>query len=309
VIKGFAHQKKFDQAWAVYEEMCDIESEFTTYTFNTLIDACARCGQFHRIPSLLAAMEEHQIKPDIITYGTALKGYCQEGDVDKSLELLQEMRETTDFKLDEMMYNSLLDGCGKYGRWERAKAILEEMLEAGMKPSNYTLCMMVKVGRRSTFSTDEVFTLAEESTCNHSIKPNVFFYNSLIQLCAERREWPRAFVVFSRLMNDGLRPDTRTYTVLLKSLSNAGFHEMSDAVLRAALGMSGAETSLLASAKGDVVRLRPDMQLPKPLIADVVDGMNAPLAAQLLEDMKAAGLQIDARVKMRLAARFSKARR
>jgi len=110
-------------------------------------------------------------------------------------------------------------------------------------------------------------------------------------------------------MNDGLRPDTRTYTVLLKSLSNASFHEMADAVLRAALGMSGAETSLLASAKGDVVRLRPDMQLPKPLIADVVDGMNAPLAAQLLEDMKAAGLQIDARVKMRLAARFSKARR
>merc|ERR1719203_1187213 len=50
VLKGFSHLKRFDQVWAVYEEMLAEKVEFTIATFNSLIDACARNCESARIP-------------------------------------------------------------------------------------------------------------------------------------------------------------------------------------------------------------------------------------------------------------------
>jgi len=67
VLKGFAHQKKFNRVWSVYQEMMAIETDFTIVTFNTIIDACARCEELYRIPTLLKDMDRLMIQPNIIT--------------------------------------------------------------------------------------------------------------------------------------------------------------------------------------------------------------------------------------------------
>merc|ERR1711957_745416 len=173
VLKGFAHQKKFNRVWSVYQEMLAIETDFTIVTFNTIIDACARCEELHRIPTLLKDMDRLAIQPNIITYGAILKGYCQEGNLDKAYELLKSMRETTDFKPDEIMYNSLLDGCARQGLWDRARSVLDEMEAAGIRPSNFTLSVLVKVGRRSTCKLDSIVTVCHDISKKYGFRFNV----------------------------------------------------------------------------------------------------------------------------------------
>jgi pentatricopeptide repeat protein len=53
-----------------------------------------------------------QIKPDLITYSTMIKGYCREKNLEQALVTLDEM-EKRGIKADEVLYNSLLDGCCK----------------------------------------------------------------------------------------------------------------------------------------------------------------------------------------------------
>jgi len=53
-------------------------------------------------------------KPDLITYSTMIKGYCKEKNIEAALELLETM-EDQQIKADEVLYNSLLDGCCKAG--------------------------------------------------------------------------------------------------------------------------------------------------------------------------------------------------
>ena len=65
-----------------------------TSSYNTMLDACAKCGAMHRVPELLEDMKAGgaRAEPDVITYSTIGKGYCYSGDVDKSLKVLQEMK-------------------------------------------------------------------------------------------------------------------------------------------------------------------------------------------------------------------------
>ena len=62
----------------------------------------------------------------------------------------QEMRRDGHFLPDEIMYNSILDGCTKQRNVSEALRLLEEMKASGIKPSNYTLSILVKLQLGST---------------------------------------------------------------------------------------------------------------------------------------------------------------
>lgn len=50
-----------------------------TITYNTMLDACAKCSCMEKASGLLEDMRETSIEPDIITYSTIIKGYCLNG--------------------------------------------------------------------------------------------------------------------------------------------------------------------------------------------------------------------------------------
>merc|ERR1719197_2289802 len=102
-----------------------------------------------RIPELLRNMTAQGIEPNLITYSAILKGYCQENRLDEAFELMQGMVQTTKFKPDEVMYNTLLDGCARQGLYDRGMSVLGNMQAAGVNPSNFTLSVLVKLCSRS----------------------------------------------------------------------------------------------------------------------------------------------------------------
>merc|ERR1719199_1829707 len=149
VLKGFSHQKRFDRLWAVYEEMLGHKLQFSIVTFNTLVDACSRNGEMSRIPALLKDMVVQGIPPNIITYSAIVKGYCQENRIEEAFSVVEGMTQTTDFRPDEIMFNTLLDGCARQGLYERGISVLEDMMRSNVVPTNFTLSVLVKLASRS----------------------------------------------------------------------------------------------------------------------------------------------------------------
>merc|ERR1719443_2118724 len=113
--------------------------------YNTLIDACARCGRMDYLPQILEDMKTHRAKPNVITYSTMLKGHCQNGNIQAGFLILEQMRKDSRLKPDEIMYNSLLDGCAQNNLVEDGVRLLGEMQDEGVQPSNFTLSIMVKL--------------------------------------------------------------------------------------------------------------------------------------------------------------------
>merc|ERR1719410_505159 len=161
VLKGFSHQRQFDRVWLVYEEMRSEKLAMSLAAYNALIDACARNSDMSQVPQVLQDMAKDGFEPNIVTYSTILKGYCQENRLEKAFELLQVMKRSTKYRPDEITYNTLIAGCAKYGLYDRGVLLLREMQEAGVQVSNFTLSVLVKLATRSR-RPEKAFDLCKE---------------------------------------------------------------------------------------------------------------------------------------------------
>merc|ERR1712118_512895 len=103
-------------------------------------------------------MKRHHVDPNIVTYSTILKGHCQAGDIQLAFATLTDMKRTTRFKPDEIMYNSLLDGCAQSNLFDEGLRLISEMQQDGIPPSNFTLSLVVKLMNRAR-RLDQAFTL------------------------------------------------------------------------------------------------------------------------------------------------------
>jgi len=303
VLKGFGHQKKFDRFWFVYEEMLVQKVKFSIVTFNTMVDACSRCCEMSRIPELLRSMVSQGIEPNLITYSAILKGYCQENRLDEAFELMEGMVQTTKFKPDEIMYNTLLDGCARQGLYDRGITLLGDMQKAGVNPSNFTLSVLVKLCSRSKRLL-RGFELVQEITSKYGFKPNVHVYGNLIQACIQHKDLRRAFEVLERLLNESIRPDVRTYSLLLRACVSFGEAQDAAGLMRAAVGLRGVHPRLMGYAAN---ALQPQGGLPSALISEIIEGISGPpcrderLAVALLKDLRSKpNVKVDPKLQMRL---------
>ncbi len=56
--------------------------------------------------------ERSETKPDLITYSILIKGFCKDKNIDDAFKILNEMK-FNKIEADEVLFNSLLDGCFK----------------------------------------------------------------------------------------------------------------------------------------------------------------------------------------------------
>lgn len=297
VLKGLSHKKRFDRVWTLYQEMLEENLQFSIVTYNTLVDACARNGEMSRIPALLKEMTEKGIDPNVITYSTIVKGYCLDNRLDMACELLETMKTTIKVAPDEITYNTLLDGCARHGLYEKAMGLLADMQEQGVAPSNFTLSVLVKLARRSN-QLEKAFEFCEEISKKYRFRLNIHVYNNLLHACSSHGDINLALEVFERFLKEKVRPDARTYNLLLRGCIEAGKIEEAASLLRAALGLPGAYANPYPEYRD---AMQPRGGLPDDTIYEVLEMLaeksdDMSLAVHLFKDMRAVQhLRIDAR--------------
>jgi pentatricopeptide repeat protein len=236
VLKGFAREQKLDRVWSVFNEMQKRQVELSIVTFNTIIDACTRCGRMDQVPGIVKEMRDSGIDPNVITYSTMLKGHCHAGDIQNAFMVLEDMKKNTKLKPDEIMYNSLLDGCALNNLVQEGMKLLSQMENEGVKPSNFTLSILVKMMNRSR-KLDEAFNIVTRITEQYRFKPNVHVYTNLIQACVSNRQLQRGVETLNQMVKERIQPDNRTYTVLVRGCVAANSLEQACGILRAGLGL------------------------------------------------------------------------
>jgi len=283
VLKGFAREKKLERVWQVYEEMSRKKLDVSIVTFNTLIDACARSGRMDQVARVEEDMRSNGVKPNVITYSTMIKGYCQMGDIQTGFAILKRMKDEGCARPDEIMYNSLLDGCAQNHLVDEGTALLEEMQRDGVRPSNYTLSILVKMMSRAR-KLEGAFTIMEEISSKYKIRPNVHVYTNLILACASNRSLQRGMQTLEQMARDGVRPDSRTYTILVRSCIQGGRLDDAAGLLRAALGLPE-PIAILSSLHATSVHL--DSNFVNEILWDLAGhGRGQYLATLLISDIE-----------------------
>jgi pentatricopeptide repeat protein len=162
LIKGYGLEKDLTNALKLFREMSAEGVPYNTITFNSIIDACVKCGDVAQGEALLREMmsPESALQPDLITFSTLLKGYCNAVELDKALQVAQTITERG-LRCDELVYNTLMDGCSKANDITAGVGLFEEMVQAGMRPSSITHSILMRLHQRAGYEEDAAEAVAQ----------------------------------------------------------------------------------------------------------------------------------------------------
>jgi len=116
LVKSYSKIGRLDQALSY---MGQTEGNYIsdTQTLNALIECCIKNDRFEKAEELFKAHLESSA--DLITFSCMIKGFCKFAMVERAFDALQRMQ-ARGIKPDEVLFNSLLDGCSKAGKVDDA---------------------------------------------------------------------------------------------------------------------------------------------------------------------------------------------
>ncbi|CAE8649759.1 unnamed protein product, partial [Polarella glacialis] len=162
LIKGYGNEKDIVTAVELFREMSINNVPYNTIAYNSIIDVCIKCGDVTKAEAFFKEMivDGSTVEPDLITYSTLLKGYCQDGDLDKGLQVAETIK-ASGLQCDELVYNTLMDGCVKANDLSAGVGLFAEMTAAGMAPSSITHSIFLRLYQRNGYKGNALDAVAQ----------------------------------------------------------------------------------------------------------------------------------------------------
>eukprot|EP00929_Paragymnodinium_shiwhaense_P013910 TRINITY_DN121759_c0_g1_i1.p1 TRINITY_DN121759_c0_g1~~TRINITY_DN121759_c0_g1_i1.p1 ORF type:complete len:1113 (+),score=272.65 TRINITY_DN121759_c0_g1_i1:197-3535(+) len=306
VLKGYGRQGQLDRVLAIFDEMLQQGIAPLQTTYNAVIDACTRNGQMGKAHELMAEMKTRRLEPTLITYSTMIKGFVQQGDMTNALVIFNELKQARSIRADDVVFNTILDGCAQAGLVEEGERLFREMQEeAGLAPSPGTLTSMVKLYAHAKVL-DRAFEVVEGTCAKWRMKPSAALQNALLQACVSLRDYPKAIETYRSMVRRQLSPDLRQCQALVRGLllaAGPSCHAEVVDLLRAMLGLRSGDSP--SAARCGAVLRQDDAFLNEvlTLLRRAGGESGALLADALLADVKAARSTFQEGLPMRGAER------
>jgi pentatricopeptide repeat protein len=256
VIKGFAQAGMLSRCFDCLHEMRAHNLEPDDVTFGTLLDMCiadndmnaaskvvellvhgdrpldtVMCTLFikgfvraQKLPKALELYEEMKrrsqgARPDIVTYSVLIKAFVDAHDLENALRMVEDLT-AAGHQPDDIILTHLLEGCRYVGNHALGKRLFEDMLAAGVKPSEFTLITMVKLHGRCG-AHDEAYQLVANWEKKHGMKPSVIHMTCLMSGCLRTKSYDQAWQAYELMLEMRIQPDETTMATLSPGMVTA----------------------------------------------------------------------------------------
>merc|ERR1719478_2130563 len=112
------------------------------------------------------------------------------------------------------------------------------MEEAGVAPSNYSASILIKMYGRC-HDLDAAFKVINEMPKKYGFRANNAVYTCLMSACIANGKLDQAMELRTRMLGEGVYPDERTYSTLLRGALRASSVEQCVFLVNAALDQTG----------------------------------------------------------------------
>jgi len=188
-------------------------------TYNAILDCCVECSDIEMMKKIYEEIKHNAIKqdtapqPDLITYSTVIKGYSRLLDSDKVLDLYYYLKGRQDMVLDEVIYNSVLDGLLKSGKYEECLKVYEDMVKHEVSRSNATYSILIKLFSKMNHVEKAVEVYNE--MISHKIKPTLITYTAILQILIKTKRIQNAIEIFEEILLNKMNPDQVLFNVII----------------------------------------------------------------------------------------------
>lgn len=207
LVKGLLNTQQYNRAMEMLTEMRAAGVPRSTVLYNQIISAFATQGDLDKIKKLMCSMVEDGCTPDVITYSVVVKRYCVLGDFDSVRSVLRQAQKSR-VALDAIVYSSIFYGCYKHRRHNLVDEFVEHMRPFGLKPSSFTLSIIVKMygGQGLLDRAFEVIGMLS----SHADRKDTRVMAALLGECTRNGDLARAEPLLQALLSSG-GPDAKTF--------------------------------------------------------------------------------------------------
>lgn len=220
LIKGYTKTKDFKKAFEIYNKMKkDNGITPNIVSYNAILDCCVECGDIEMMKQIYEEIKENAIEkddaplPDLITYSTIIKGYSRIKDFNKVLDFYYFLKGHDEIILDEVIYNSILDGLLKSGQYEEALNIHNDMKKQQIKRSNATYSILIKI--YSKMNNVEKACEVYNEMISENMKPSLITYTSILQILIKSKRITNAIDIFEEILSNKMNPDQVLFNVII----------------------------------------------------------------------------------------------
>jgi pentatricopeptide repeat protein len=220
LIKGYTKCKNFQKAFDIYNKMLSDESVAENIiAFNAILDCCVECTDIEMMNKIYeeikykAIQNETSPQPDLITYSTVIKGYSRVRDANKVLDIYYYLKGREDIIMDEVIFNSILDGLLKSQRFEDALRVYEDMKRHEIKRSNATFSILIKIF--SKMNNVEKAVEVYNEMISEKLKPSLITYTSILQILIKSKRIQNAIEIFEEILQNKMNPDQVLFNVII----------------------------------------------------------------------------------------------
>lgn len=233
LIKVLGEEGLVNEALSCFYRMKQFHCKPDVYSYNTIIYALCRVGNFKKARFLLERMElpGFWCRPDTFTYTILISSYCRyslETGCKKAIRRrlweanhLFRIMLFKGFVPDVVTYNSLINGCCKTYRIGRALELFEDMNKRGCTPNGVTYNSFVRYYCAVNEIDNAVDMLRRMQKMNHGI-PTSSSYTPIIHALCEAGKVLDARDFLVELVDAGSVPREYTYKLVCDALMSAG---------------------------------------------------------------------------------------
>ena len=216
IIRALTHNGLFSEALSLYSETQRIRLQPDTYTFPSVINACAGLLDFEMAKSIHDRVLEMGFGSDLYIGNALIDMYCRFNDLDKARKVFEEMP-----LRDVVSWNSLISGYNANGYWNEALEIYYRFRNLGLVPDSYTMSSVLRAcgGLGSVEEGDIIHGLIEKI----GIKKDVIVNNGLLSMYCKFNGLIDGRRIFDKMV---LR-DAVSWNTMICGYSQVGLYEES----------------------------------------------------------------------------------
>lgn len=218
LIKGCCRNKDFANAMKYFTEMKKHSLKPNRITYNSLMDLAVKDQKLKNALFLIEEMQNDDIAADGYTYSIILNGLklneSPEHLVRISLDNLKKVLDDQNFKLDEALFNTILDVCSKYEMYEAMNYFYGVMVAKGIKESIITFGILLKSYSKK-MSFDQAFKIFEKMI-EVKVAMSEVTYGGLLDACAKVSRMDLCINIYTALETVNLHMNSIIFTTILK---------------------------------------------------------------------------------------------
>lgn len=228
LIKIYVNTRNFDGCLNVYEEMKALGVKPNLVIYNTLLYAMGRAKRPWQANNIYKDMITNGIAPSWKTYAALLQAFCRARYCEDAIKVYKEMKDRG-LEFNVILYNALLAACADVGYVDEAVQIYQDMKSSGTcTPDNWTFSSMITAYSYSGQVMEAESVLNE--MVEAGFKPTIIVLTSLMRCYGKASRTDDVVRTFNTVFELGITPDDRFCGCFLSVMRQTPKEELSKLV-------------------------------------------------------------------------------